>query len=297
MTVTFSDKTTPITPPLLGAEELPPYKVLNPEGMAKCLLICDHASSRIPAKLENLGLDEADLARHTALDIGAAYVTERLSAILDAPAIIANYSRLVIDCNRRLDHPTAFLMADDVRSIPRNVMMTEQDKALRIKEIYEPYHRELDRRVRDFMDRDVVPAVISIHSFSPVFYKQVRPWDLGFLWVQDPRLPLPAIEYFRQKGYTVGDNEPYDARVLRGTTVNIHADAHRLPNALVEIRNDLIDSENGGDVWAEMLGDCFKQLLRDEMIHRYYDGPDRPYDPEREQHYFEELIKKAKRGE
>lgn len=286
-----------MTPPLLAEDEPPPYSVVNPGGKAPCLLICEHASNAIPKKLDNLGLTEEQLRHHAILDIGVDHVTRCLSEILDAPAIIANYSRAVIDINRRLDHPTVFLTENDGLTVTANLNLGDAEKQIRIDEIYEPFHQKIRDMIEGFRQQDMIPAIVSIHSYSPLFYKQVRPWHMGILWTQDPRMPVPVIEYFREKGYTVGDNEPYDARVLRGTTINQHADDNRLPNVLVEIRNDQIDSAQGGTQWAEMLGDCLKNILQDESIHSYYDGPEIPYDPEYAERYFEQLKEKAKRGE
>jgi predicted N-formylglutamate amidohydrolase len=297
MTLSFAETDKAYDPPLLGPDEPSPFTVLNPDGKAHCLLICDHASNRVPAKLEKLGLSDADLEKHIAWDIGVAKITEVMSERLDAPAIMANYSRLVVDLNRRIDHPTAFVTSNEGQPIPGNITMTQDDKNHRVNEIYGPYHEEVTRLIDGFLDKDIVPALISIHSFTPVFYKQVRPWEIGVLWVQDERLPLPTIEYFRKEGFTVGDNEPYDARILRGTTINYHADARRLPNALVEIRNDLISNDKDSTLWGERLSACYKEVLGDENLFTYYDGPVMDHDPEREFHYFEELIQKAKRGE
>ena len=297
MTATFAQTDKAYEPPLLGADEPAPFTVLNPNGKAKCLLICDHASNRVPAKLDGLGLSEADLQKHIAWDIGVAKVTQVMSELLDAPAIMANYSRLVVDLNRRIDHPTAFVTSNEGQPIPGNITMSHEDKNHRVTEIYGPYHEEVTRLIDSFLERDIVPALISIHSFTPIFYKQVRPWEIGVLWVQDERLPEPTITHFRDKGFTVGDNEPYDARILRGTTINYHGDARGLPNALVEVRNDLIATESDSIVWGERLAECYKDVLKDEKLYSLYDGPVIDHDPEREFHYFEELIEKAKRGE
>lgn len=297
MTVTISETAASLSPPLLQPGEPPPCEVINENGKAKCLILCDHASNRIPEKLNNLGLDEKALKSHFALDIGAGPLTRLVSDMLDAPAVMASYSRLVVDCNRRLDHPTAFVASGEGRPVPGNVTMSEQDRAMRVDEIYVPYHNKIDEMVRRFTDNGVVPVIFSIHTFTKMFFKQVRPWEIGFLWVQDDRVPAPMMTYFREKGFTVGDNEPYDARILRGTSVNHHADAKKLPNALVEIRNDLVETEEDITRWAEMLSDSLREVLKDESIHSYYDGPVIMHDPERENSYFDELIERAKQGD
>ncbi len=48
---------------LLAEDEPPPYELFNPEGAAPILLICDHASRRVPRRLRDLGLDERELSR------------------------------------------------------------------------------------------------------------------------------------------------------------------------------------------------------------------------------------------
>jgi predicted N-formylglutamate amidohydrolase len=297
MTVTVLETADPIEPPLIQEDEPKPYTILNRNGKARCLLICDHASNRIPAKLGKLGLSDDDLQKHIAWDIGVGEVTRQLSDILDAPAILANYSRLVVDVNRRLDHPTAFVTSNEGHPIPGNASMATEDKTLRIREIYGPYHDMINELIEERLADNIVPAIISIHSFTPVFYKQVRPWEIGVLWVQDARLPIPTINYFSDRGYIVGDNEPYDARILRGTTINHHADSRGLANVLIEIRNDLVAEKGQCSKWAQMLGECYSGVLKDEGLYSFYDGPQIHHDKEKEFHYFDELVEKAKRGE
>ncbi len=282
---------------LLAQDDLPPFSVINEEGAAPCLLICEHASNRIPQSLGSLGLADSDLQKHIAWDIGTDKVTRVLSGILGAPAILANYSRLIVDLNRRLDHPTAFVKSAENGDIPANVNMTEEERSLREEEIYHPFHQGIESLLEGFKARDIVPMVISIHSFSRRFYNYERPWEIGVLWVQDKRLPAQIMDFFEKKGFTVGDNEPYDAKIIRGTAINHHADGRALPNALIEIRNDLIEDDEKAAQWAEMLGDAIKPLLGIPEMHKLYDGPQEPHDPSREKIYFDELIEKARRGE
>lgn len=283
--------------PLLSEGDPPPFEIINPNGKAKCLIICDHAGVAIPKKLCGLGLEDWRLNEHYAQDVGARPLSEKTSMLLDAPCILANFSRLVIDVNRRLDHPTAFVSNTEHGPVPGNVNLSEADKAPRINEIYIPYHKAVNELLQSFAARDIVPAVVSIHTFTSQFYNQTRPWEIALLWVQDPRLPVPMIEYFRKKGFTVGDNEPYDARILRGSTLNHHADANLLPNALIEVWNGLLRSDRDCDRWGGMIADCLKGILADKSIHAFYDGPQFIHEQEDDTSYFDELIKKARKGE
>jgi predicted N-formylglutamate amidohydrolase len=282
---------------LIQEDELPPFEVINPEGKSKSLIVCDHAGNVVPRKLNYLGLDSKAFENHYAVDIGARGVALKLSKLIDAPCILANYSRLVVDLNRYLDHRTAFLTSCEDGVIPGNAEMKESDKQARIREIYEPYHAEIEKMIEGFKKRKIVPAVISVHSFTKQFYNQERPWEIGVLWVQDDRLPGYVMQSLRDKGYVVGDNEPYDARILWGTTVNTHADSHGFPNLLYEIRNDLISTKAQQEKMAEELADSMDKALQDESLYSLYDGKKRIHDPTLVEGYFDELIKKAKQGE
>lgn len=278
---------------LLTDADPPPFTILNAGGRARCLLICDHAGSAVPSRLGNLGLTEEDLGRHWAVDVGARAVTEKLSAFLDAPALLGNISRAVVDLNRRVGHPTLFIESGEGTLVPGNTALGEEARQARIAEIYDPYHAALEGLIDGFTG---VPAIVSIHSFTPVFYGAPRPWDIGFLWLQDRRLPERLIGWFRERGYAVGDNEPYDARVMQGTTLDRHADSRGLPNALVEIRNDHIDAPDKAESWARLLADALTNSLADETILSFYTGPKAVRDPAREDRYFDELVEEAKRN-
>ncbi len=283
---------------ILGPGDLPPAEVLNPDGKASCLLVCDHASSRIPPSLGDLGLEEEQLKGHWALDIGAGNVVRHLSELLDAPAVLAAYTRMVVDTNRRVDHPTAFPETGEGKPIPGNIGLTEEQKQQRIAEVYDPYHARIKDFIDGFLDRGVVPLLLSVHSFTPVFFRQRRQWDMGMLWTQDPRFPKLIIRYFSEKGYRIGDNEPYDARMLRGATLHRHGDERRLPNALIEIRNNYIDTDEGARNFAQMIADCLTDVLADGRFNSYYEGPlFQGFDSHVEDNYFVELARLAQLGE
>lgn len=295
MNATLSSDTRTIAPPLLGPGEDAPYQIFNPDGKANCLLICDHASNAVPAKLGTLGLPTEELAKHASWDIGARDVTMGLAKLLDAPAVLASYSRMVIDLNRRLDHPTVFPTTSEGIPVPGNLNMAEADCALRIDEIYRPYHTKIEEILDGYIDRGIYPAIISIHSFTPRFYGQERPWEVSVLWVQDGRLPQPFMDGMTDKGYHVGDNEPYDARILRGATTHMHADGRLLPNLLVEYRNDLLQDDARREKIINDSYDVLKPVLADERLYTLYDGPQVPHDLELEHKYFEDVVRTAHR--
>lgn len=281
---------TPAAQRLLQDDEPPVYEIINPHGKSRALLVCEHGGVTVPRALGNLGLAPEHFTKHYALDIGVRRVTQTLSRLLDAPAIIANYSRLVVDLNRDVDHPTTFAPSGEGTPVPGNITMSAAERDRRLQELYYPFHDGLKGMVDARVDTGSLPALVSIHSFTPVFFGQRRPWEIGMLWVNDTRLPQPMMDWFRERGYQVGDNEPYDARAMGGTTVNRHGDDRRLANVLVEIRHDLIDSDEKSDEWAKMLGDCLKSVLAAPGLEGYYKGPQHIFDPEQGHSYFETLV-------
>ena len=226
---------------LLSAAEPSPFYIHNAVSEAPVLLICDHASCRFPEALGDMGLDPFARRCHLAVDIGAGPLTESLSDSLGVTAVLAQYSRLVIDCNRELLDPGAFLEFGDGIVVAGNRSLSQAGKDVRAREIYRPYHRAIDQQINRLQSIGPPPAFISIHSFTPVLNGESRPWEVGILWDTDARLPDIFLEGFRAAGYVTGDNEPYSGKAPQDYTVDHHAEAIGIPHLGIEIRQDLID--------------------------------------------------------
>jgi len=249
---------------LLSPSDPPPFE--EKRGEAPLLLVCDHASNRVPAALGGLGLARERLEEHIAVDIGAAAVTRLLRPPLKASAVLAGYSRLVIDCNRALDDPSSIPSLSDGIAIPGNRDLPQAARDARCAEIFTPYHAAIARRLAAMPG---VPALISIHSFTPVMRDFVRPWHIGVLWADDPRIAAPLLAALRgEAALVVGDNQPYSAREPRGYTVSRHAHAPGFPHVAVELRQDLVGDEAGAREWAERLARVFAPILADPAIYR-----------------------------
>ena len=259
-------------PPLLAADEPPPFEVLNAGSAAKIIVVCDHAGNRIPRSLNNLGLDEFSMRRHIAWDIGAADVARFLAPCLGAPTLLTNYSRLVVDCNRKLDDVTAFRALSDGDDVPGNHSLTATEKQRRADAIYWPYHQAIASQVDRLCREDFAPALISIHSFTPFFDNSHRPWEIGILWDNDPRIAVPLMQNLRDKGLKVGDNEPYSGRHPHDFTVDYHGEKRGLPHASIEIRQDLLRDEGARRRWATTLADCLQPILEQEELYRFFTG-------------------------
>jgi predicted N-formylglutamate amidohydrolase len=230
------------------------------------VITCDHASNAIPGDYGALGLPREALNRHIAYDIGAAEVTRALARILDAPAVLSTYSRLLIDPNRGLDDPTLVMRYSDGAIVPGNAYADEAEIVRRSARFWTPYRNQVAATVDAMIAAGEPPAVISIHSFTPVMRARARPWKVGILWDLDDRLPRPLLQSLVDEpdlsADEVGDNEPYDG-ALAGDTIDAIATARGLSNALVEIRQDLIGDKVGATAWAERFGRILRPIIAD----------------------------------
>lgn len=247
-------------PALLAADEPAPFVVVNGESARPLLLICDHASRQIPRSLGDMGLDPLALRCHLALDIGAGPLTRKLAGSLGATAVLANYSRLVVDCNRHLLDSGAFLEFGDGIVIPGNRSLSEADRKARADALYWPYHQAVAAQIERLRQHAQLPAVIAIHSFTPVLNGVSRPWHAGILWDSDRRIADILLRELRSEGFIVGDNEPYSGKAPQDFSIDHHAEAGGLPHVGIEVRQDLIDNDEGVDRFGQLLQRIFDSL-------------------------------------
>ena len=223
----------------------------SPDGI---VLACDHASNRLPAAYGTLGTDAAVLASHVAWDIGAADLTRRLASMLGAQAILSAYSRLLIDCNRPPGHPTSILAESHGVPVPGNAHLAAGEAEVRERAYFRPYHDALTGAFEGLEGSGRAPAMVSIHSFTPLLDEYARPWHVGVLSHRDRRLADPLLALLRsQADLVVGDNQPYSGDYPEGYTCRHHGEEARRANVLIEIRQDLIDNPGGVAVWADLL--------------------------------------------
>jgi len=227
---------------------------------ADILFVCDHASNALPAEYGTLGLDEGQFAAHIAYDIGAAHVTRALSDAYGAPAILARWSRLLIDLNRGADDPSLVMKLSDGRIIPGNRHADAAEIATRIEKFHKPYHDAIAAEIGAMRAQGIVPVIVSMHSFTPVWKGFRRPWQMGVLWDRDGRLARPLIASLEKAGFTVGDNEPYSGE-LEDDCMYVHGTMNGLPHVLIEIRQDLIADEASALAIAARLKPALDEAL------------------------------------
>jgi predicted N-formylglutamate amidohydrolase len=233
---------------------------------AGILLLCDHASNALPLAYGSLGLSREDLESHIAYDIGAAAVTRQLAARFAAPALLTRYCRLLIDPNRGAFDPTLVMRLSDGRIVPGNARVDAAEIDLRRNLYWRPYRQAIAAHVSAMLAKGPPPAVIGIHTFTPVWKGAARPWQIGVLWDGEPRFAAPLIAALRAQGLNVGDNEPY-AGVLPGDTLDAEIAPHGLACLLIEIRQDLVATLVQARDWAERLADVVAPILARPSLH------------------------------
>lgn len=209
-----------------------------------------------------------------------------MAALLEAPAILTTYSRLLIDPNRGARDPTLVMRLSDGAIVPGNARIDAAEIAYRLHTYWQPYRDRIDATLDAMLARGPVPAVVSLHSFTPRLKGHDRPWHIGLLWDADPRLAAalhaalarePALQPACD---LIGDNEPYDG-ALPGDTMEEHATRRGLPHVLIEIRQDLIASDTAAAAWGERLARLLGPLMADPALHRVDHHPSRAGQPPR----------------
>lgn len=239
------------------------FHIFGADRPSRFLITCDHATNRVPMDVAggSLGVAPSDMARHIAFDPGAAGVTKALAEALDAPAILSNFSRLVIDPNRGADDPTLVMKLYDGTLIPENRHITAAQIAQRKQTLYDPYHKAY----AGLAARRPDTVIVAVHSFTPCLKgRTARPWHIGILHApHDDRLSRAFLARLEQDpDLCVGDNEPYLGH-LPGDAIDRHALQMGRQNTLIELRNDLISDEAAQTAWAQRLAPMLAAALDD----------------------------------
>lgn len=245
---------------LLSLSDPKPFEVLNPDGNAQVLLICEHAGQAVPNALGNLGVDPEVINSHCGWDIGAGAVTRLVSEALQTPAVLQPYSRLVIDCNRPVEASDSVPEFCDGIFIPTNT--DTPHRGGRIKEIFEPFQAEISHH----LDTGTFLFALAIHSFTPIMNGEQRPWDIGLLFRHDTSTSerLKVHLEIQDPCLNVVMNQPYQISDTSDWFVPHHGEARGLPHCLIEIRNDQIDTPDGQKRFANILAIAIQGLLIEE---------------------------------
>lgn len=236
------------------------FSVNNAKKINKYIIICDHASFNIPKKYNNLGLSISDLKKHIGWDIGALKVAKKISKKLNNTLIHSGYSRLLIDCNRSLKAKGTFLKKSENIIIPGNKNILLKEKKIRSIKYYFPYHKEIEKFINQSLKKKVIPIVISIHSFTPIFFGKKRKWHIGILQGKDTRLSSIFIKDLKKyKNIITGINQPYKLDFGGDFTIPFLSAKYGTPHILIEIRQDLLNENKSINYWSNLIS---KILIR-----------------------------------
>jgi len=248
-------------------DDFEPVERIDGRLDAGALVICDHARNAFPRAYGTLGLSPEAIERHIAYDIGAAWLTRRLAARLEAPALLSTFSRLLIDPNRGANDPTLVMRYSDGAIVPGNARVDEAEIDRRRRLYWSPYRDAVHAMTEAMLATAEPPALISVHSFTPVWRGWVRPWRIGALWDDDPRLTRALLAALEQDGlapHEIGDNEPYSGG-LKGDTIDAVAKPRGLANVLIEVRQDLIATKEAAEAWGDRLARLLAPLLHEGL--------------------------------
>lgn len=241
-----------------AATPLDPCEVLNPGGRSRVVVVCEHASRRIPATFGDLGLNEADRQSHIAWDPGALAVARGLAVRLDAKLVASTVSRLIYDCNRPPSAPDAMPVRSEAIDIAGNARLTPAQRQARTSSYYEPFRASLAAVIAATSD----PVIVTVHSFTPVFHGQPRSVEIGILHDMDARLADAMMQTAPlHSQMNVQRNEPYGPQDGVTHTLKEHAIRAGHLNVMLEIRNDLIENQQGQDAMADCLANWIADAL------------------------------------
>ena len=254
----------------LGRDAGGRVEVEHAEGRGRFILLCEHAASHIPDDMNGLGLADDVRLDHCGWDIGALAVARQVAARLDCPLAYPTLSRLVIDCNRATDHPGLIVAETEFGVVPGNAGLTAAERAARIAAVHTPFHEAVAALIEARLKLGRQSAVVSLHSFTPLYRGQARQLDVGLVHDSDARLAQSLQDLLRADGvFRVALNEPYAPSDGVFYSLHRHAGQNGLPCVMIEIRNDLIRDAAGQQTWAERLAKALSQVPLPERAARH----------------------------
>ncbi|MEM7732408.1 MAG: N-formylglutamate amidohydrolase [Pseudomonadota bacterium] len=226
------------------------------DGPARVVIVCEHASNRIPDGFDDLGLPEEALTSHIAWDPGTFEVADAVSDQLRAPMVWGGVSRLLYDCNRPPNAESAIPAHSEETVVPGNTRLTEGQRATRIDQFYRPFEALL---AQTLANRPGPSVIVTIHSFTPVFHGEDRSVEIGVLHDEDSRLADALLKV--ADGFQIERNAPYGPEDGVTHTLRQHALPRRILNVMFEIRNDLIANPQQCETMAQTLADWLTQAI------------------------------------
>lgn len=236
--------------------------VENRDGAGEFLLVCEHASNRFPAAFGALGLSAAERRAHIAWDPGALGLARGLARRLDACVVHATVSRLIYDLKRPPHAPGATPAKSEIYDIPGNANLGSDERLRRVRAVYLPFHDTLHAEIARRLALGRPPVLVTIHSFTPVYFGKPRAVEFGIIHDADPALALNVLDEARAgTGLRSELNQPYSAADSVTHTLRLHATPYGLDNVMLEVRNDLIAHPQAEEEMAHRLAPVLRSAL------------------------------------
>lgn len=225
------------------------------------LVIGDHAMNHLPKTANGLGLPPGVIEQHVGFDIGSEGLVRGLAGRFGAGAVMAGFSRLYIDPNRDTTRFDSIVEVADGLPVPGNQGLTQSQRDARICDMFHPYHDGLARSIDSLRQRHRDPLLVSIHTFTPAMAGQERPWHAGVLWHHDRLTAKAALSLLRRESdLCIGDQEPYPGNIFN-YTMDRHAGRPGLRHLTLEVRQDLVDHDEGVAEWVDRLSRTVKEVI------------------------------------
>ena len=215
-----------------------PVTFFGDRSGASLVLTCEHAAHRVPGQLGDLGLTQEQRLDHIGWDLGAGWVTEELSAILSAPAVLSSVSRLVVDCNRCLTDADLIPESSHGVAVPGNHRIAADERAHRLREYYHPYHEQ----VAQVLEQSPRALLLSVHSFTPDY--DDRDFDIGVLFDDHTASAGQLASALEALGLRVRMNEPYSGLDGLIHSAQFHGRRAGVVYLEIEVNNGILHTED-----------------------------------------------------
>lgn len=176
--------------------------------MTHLLLSCEHGGNLVPEEYQPLFKEAEDVLRlHRGWDPGALQLAKALQEAFSLPLYFETTTRLLIELNRSLHHPSLF------SSFTKN--LDEESKNKIINQFYIPYRRSVEEKITEYTSAKHSVVHLSIHSFTPILQGVERNCEIGLLY--DPsRVKEKEFCHVwkrkileKEKGWRIRMNYPY----------------------------------------------------------------------------------------
>jgi predicted N-formylglutamate amidohydrolase len=228
------------------------YEVAGDPAAGPFLFTCEHATRRLP-EWEATPADLPLLEDHWGWDVGAADLTRELARLWGSGALLSRFSRLVCDPNRAPDEASFVVRTVDGHDLSFNRSVDGAERARRRARYFDPYHAAIDRVLARRVAADRAVRLCSIHSFAPVYDGHARPMEVGVLFDDHEEHALRLLDALAREGFAAAENEPYSGLAGLIYSARRHGRAHGVVYLELEVRNDLIATEEGARATAERI--------------------------------------------